>query len=136
MKDTEKIEKLAELKWPKISAAAWIRTEGKCAYCGADMLANATAYFTGFTEHILPTWKYRNRYADPFNATLACKHCNEAKGKWDPNGEGEQRIVTDAHRAITQTQHDRLIERVKEHIKEYKDASEKNFQTVKGIIRP
>ena len=129
-----KIKELEKKDWPEISAAAWVRTDGRCAYCGADILENVTTYSAGETEHILPKSKYENRHWEILNTTLACKRCNNAKGTWDPNEDDP--IVTDENEKITKEQHEALIGRVKNCIKEKIATTNEEFEMAKAIIRP
>ena len=68
--------------WPQMVEIAW-RARFKCEYCFADLLGSVDDYHYNWErEHIIPT---DAGGPDEFeNWALACRRCNQFKGKWDP----------------------------------------------------
>ena len=132
--DNGKIDELKNLGFSEMAANAWVKANGKCAYCGADLLQNMATYYCGVTEHILPKSKYENRENEILNAALSCIDCNQIKGQWDPNEGGK---IVEGNDPLTQDQREKLIERVKDYIQEEdrKTKHVNDFEKARAIIR-
>ncbi len=71
------------------TAKAYVEFEGKCAYCGQDLIKDRLGYACGKIDHLLPQSIYSHYASDPRNRILACDICNSLKGNHDPCYEGE-----------------------------------------------
>ncbi|MQB19685.1 hypothetical protein DXT90_03455 [Agrobacterium tumefaciens] len=68
---------------PKIKEAVVQETNGKCAYCEADVVATSH----GDIEHIFPKSLDRTKTFEWSNLGFACEKCNQNKSNKDPNSE-------------------------------------------------
>lgn len=91
-----------------------VRAGFKCEYCSADLLSCVDAYEWNWErEHVVPT---DADGADAIeNWAMACRVCNQLKGKWDPRtecGDGAARdeLVAAARRHVQALRADRLVE--------------------------
>ncbi len=78
-----------EVGFSRELAVAFIRSKGRCEYCGADLLMNRQGYASAELDHLLPKSTYRRYASDPRNLVLACRTCNGVKRDAVILGEGE-----------------------------------------------
>jgi len=75
------------LDWALPALDMWLRYGCRCAYCGADMIANRdVAWFASTTDHLLPQGTYSEYANASWNWVLCCRACNSYKGTFDPSG--------------------------------------------------
>ena len=90
MTNEEKIAKLMKLTgYKECTCRAWVEFEGKCAYCGEDLISTAFRYFSSPTDHILPKAHYPDFEWDVHNSVPSCTLCNSVKNNLDFLMEGE-----------------------------------------------
>ena len=83
------VNRLIDLKFWEPHARKLVRRNGRCVYCGADVLHDRLGYATLQWDHLLPKAHYRELKHDPNNIVLACQLCNSLKWDYDPsNGTG------------------------------------------------
>lgn len=69
------------------------RSDGRCEYCGVDLLWDRLGYGVGRVEHLLPKSYYPEEVTEsPDNWVLACAVCNSIKGDFDPAEEFDQYV--------------------------------------------
>src|SRR6185437_4963984 len=86
-------------EWYRDSVLVCIRHNGRCEYCGFDLLSRqGICYHFWCIDHLLPQSKYPELADHPENKVLSCKACNSVKSDHDPNafipiysGNGEMR---------------------------------------------
>ena len=105
------------------------KTEGRCAYCGVDVLSDP--FKTGYAvDHILPKDTYRHLQDSPDNLAFSCWACNSFKLGFNPLSAGE-----DAKTMIT-TARQRLIERCRRHIRGKRAESNRDWwDKAREIVR-
>jgi len=75
-------------EWFPDSIALCLRHDGKCAYCGLDLLSSqAICYHLWCLDHLLPQATYPKLKDNRENHILACRSCNNIKGAFDPNND-------------------------------------------------
>ena|GEM_PF-4665730 len=90
--DTDRGERLAKFlgdvkgPWTKEKIITYLRANGRCEYCGADVLSSCEAFWGSDWDHILP--KHHGGEKDDFDANIAvaCRRCNTLKGRDLPSG--------------------------------------------------
>jgi hypothetical protein len=98
------------------SLAICLRDQGRCVYCGVDLMENRQlAYHFLSYDHLLPKHKYENLRCDINNLVFSCRSCNGTKRTWDPNEDGK---ICDGQAPLSDQQRDQLIHRVQERYKE------------------
>lgn len=131
MDDQEKVKVLQrEFGWWYPIAVAAVKANGKCEYCGEDLLDSRAGYSSMETDHLLPRTKYSEYAENEMNWGLACRSCNSMKRDYDPL-EGE---VLAAEQMLRE-QRLELIYRVKKYLHDRVSAREKEWYRVKHIIR-
>lgn len=73
--------------WSTETTAIWLACDGKCIYCGRDLLQDrGIAYHFSNRDHILPVSARPDLVDEPTNWVLSCTGCNKEKRDWDPSG--------------------------------------------------
>jgi len=76
-----------ETRWEK----TLLREEGKCVYCGLDLLSSTELLLSAELDHLVPEQIFRGQgQASPYvkdgeyraNLVLCCGPCNDAKANW------------------------------------------------------
>jgi 5-methylcytosine-specific restriction endonuclease McrA len=71
-----------------------VRARFKCEYCSADLLASVDAYEWNWErEHVVPLSSGGADSLD--NWAMACRVCNQLKGRWDPRSDALDPSVRD-----------------------------------------
>lgn len=73
-----------EAHFSESDAKIWIKSDGKCVYCGEDLIMTSLGYYCSKYDHLLPVSKYKNVSGDENNLVLSCKLCNHLKNNFDP----------------------------------------------------
>lgn len=73
-----------ELNTNRQTAVAFIKSKGRCIYCGIDLLSDWHNYQCSQLEHILPKAKYPDLEWNEDNCVLGCTACNMIKHNFDP----------------------------------------------------
>jgi len=143
MDTIEKINLLVQKKLMVPSTAkVYVESNGKCVYCGIDVVSDRYLYATSEIDHLFPRARYKDLEEHPKNIVLACYCCNGKKQKFDPmklpiaSGKKVEEILND----------DQLREKVIDAIRKEKSLSESetnnkvkkshtDFDQVKAIIK-
>ena len=84
MNKEEKIKLLIEKhNFNEGTALAYVESEGRCIYCGTELLENLLSYFSADIDHLLPKSTYPEQKNNIHNWVLSCHTCNLLKGKID-----------------------------------------------------
>jgi len=124
-------------------AKLWLRDEGKCVYCGFDLLQSYEfAYYFYHYDHLLPKEerKYPELIREEWNLVLACRPCNELKHGFDPNcdpipGKGKAALIyTSEHKTLSDAERAELISRARAYLETQKEIKARRFQKDKELI--
>lgn len=97
-------------KFDPTTLDVWLQAEGRCEYCGADLLSTPGLYFHGaHIDHIVP-----GGGEDLHNKALSCVVCNIIKRSYKPNGADRKARVEDAKKYIRGLRDDRDAGRLAE----------------------
>ena len=119
------VNQLIVLGFPEHHAREYVRRNGRCVYCGADVLHDRLGYAMLQWDHLLPRAHYRELEHDPNNIVLACHLCNSLKRDYDPS-EGTPDML--------QNDKSQLIEQARSHISKKKDIADGEWRKVRRII--
>ncbi len=128
---------------PAPHASLWIRDEGKCVYCGFDLLQSYDlAYYFYHYDHLLPKEerKYPELVGEEWNLVLACRACNELKHSFDPNRDavpGKSKptpIYTPDHKVLSEAGRTEWISRAKEYVEKQRELKLKRFEKDKELL--
>lgn len=111
------------------TARAYVESNGKCVYCGVDLLNNLSTYFSADIDHLLPKSRYPEFKSWGENWVLSCRACNAMKSKMDIDP-----LPWPAKEAITIHKAD-LIVLIQKRIEEKRIIREKELLEIKSIIR-
>jgi hypothetical protein len=115
--------------------AAWLRYQGLCVYCEADLFSSSETLFgTACTDHLLPKARYKELAESHLNAIPCCHRCNWLKGHWDPNTQGEALYVQGTG-MLTEENHDELLRRARVHVRNRLMEKEKVFGLIEAAWR-
>lgn len=70
---------IAECGFSKDLAIVYVRANGRCEYCGADLLMSRQGYAIAEIDHLLPKSKYPEYSTNINNLVLSCRTCNGIK---------------------------------------------------------
>jgi CRISPR/Cas system Type II protein with McrA/HNH and RuvC-like nuclease domain len=126
----DKIEKLMKAyRYNEGTARAYVESNGRCVYCGVDLLNNLCTYFSADIDHLLPKSKYPEFESWCENWVLSCRACNALKSKMDIDP-----LPWSAKEAITIHKAE-LIALIQKIIKGKRINREKELLEIKSIIR-
>ncbi len=123
-----KVQKLMlKYGWYEGIAHALVDADGKCVYCGENLLVTRLGYSSIVMDHLLPTAIYPAFEKNIENHVLSCASCNWMKSKYDPlfNGESDEDMLQ---------KRDILIERCRNHLKPKIDARYNEWKSIKNLI--
>jgi HNH endonuclease len=124
-------------------AKIWLRDEGKCRYCGFDLLRSYEfAYYFYQYDHLLPKEadKYPELMREEWNLVLACRACNELKHSFDPNRDpvpGENKpapIYTPEHKVLSEAERAELISRARAYLEKQRKLKLRRFEKDKELL--
>jgi hypothetical protein len=123
-------------------AKLWVRDEGKCVYCGFDLLQSyGFAYYFYHYDHLLPKeeGKYPELMREEWNLVLSCRVCNELKHSFDPNrdpvsGNKPIPIYTPEHKTLSEIQRSELISRARAYLEMQRELKRKRFEKDKELL--
>ncbi|HEX3045275.1 MAG TPA: HNH endonuclease signature motif containing protein [Bacillota bacterium] len=130
-KQEKGIKRLAcEHRFNCYTARAYLRYDGRCAYCGVDLLKDPLSYAAGTIDHLLPRTKYPDYIEHMDNYTLCCTSCNSIKGAMDvllPEEDPKSMLEDDEKKK-------KLIERVQAEIQAQREKNEEIRRSVCAIV--
>jgi hypothetical protein len=110
-------------------ARAYVESEGRCGFCGCDLIDTPERYAMGTIDHLLPRSSYPDFEDHTDNHVLACLRCNGLKSGFCGlrHGEDPLDMITKRKRA--------LVERAREHLDALRPRVDDEWRTVCDIIR-
>ena len=135
MSDEERIQKIIKLfGWWEITASSWVESEGRCVYCGLDLLDNLAVGTCAPTDHLLPKAnpKYKHLEQHRANCVLSCPRCHSFKGQWDPLTVFKTTLAPDQ---VIHDQRPQLIERIREYLAERRIKNDQVREDLRSIVR-
>jgi len=124
-------------------AKRWVRDEGKCVYCGLDLLQSyGFAYYFYDYDHLLPKeeGKYPELMREEWNLVLTCSVCNKLKHSFDPNRDaipGKEKpapIYTPEHKVLSDAERTELISRARAYLDTQREMKLRRFQKDKELL--
>jgi 5-methylcytosine-specific restriction endonuclease McrA len=121
-------------KYNKETAREYIRSGGKCTYCGVDIFADWHQYATATIDHLLPKSAFPELAMAQDNLVLSCVACNHTKRAFNPLPKDE--TISDVHQYLASNR-ETLIARTKEYINsKVKATDEQRLRIAKLIYEP
>ena len=74
---------IEEFNFHPLIAKIYVEYNGKCAYCGLDLLETTVKYHSGMIDRVLPKTNYPELEWDENNLALSCFTCSDLKGDYD-----------------------------------------------------
>ncbi len=137
--DWRERDKYCGVPHPKL----WLRDEGRCVYCGFDLLQSYEfAYYFYHYDHLLPKEerKYPELIREEWNLVLACRPCNELKHGFDPNRDalpGKNKptpIYNEQHKVLSDAERAELISRTRAYLDTQRELKRRRFQKDKELL--
>lgn len=100
-------------KYNKETAREYIRSGGKCTYCGVDIFADWHQYALAAIDHLLPQSPFPELAMEQDNLVLSCAACNHTKRAFNPLPKDE--TISDMRQYLASNR-ETLIARTKEYI--------------------
>jgi len=113
--------------------AIWLRAQGRCEYCGVDLLELHEVYRGADSDHLLPKSLYPLLIDKLNNYVMACASCHKLKGhRYDPgNGDARWQNVSD----LTDDERKQLIDIVIARIRPLREEQKRQLLAAKDFIR-
>lgn len=118
-----------EFGWEEGTALAHCKANGRCEYCGDNMLRTWESYLGMQIDHLLPKSLYADHEFNFANYVSSCSTCNHLKRKLDVLLAGEDAAY------MLSDKRGELIERVVHHLKYIPKKHNGEFETIKAIIQ-
>lgn len=121
---------IEEFDFHPLTAKIYVEYNGKCAYCGLDLLETTVKYHSGVIDRILPKTNYPELEWNENNLALSCFSCSELKGNYDVLESTKNNTVEILHeyKAI-------LIDKIKKELSNRMQTIEYERIRVKRILR-
>lgn len=121
-------------KWYLNSILLCLRYDGKCAYCGLDLLSSqGICYQLWCLDHLLPQVHYPELIDHPENHILACRSCNGIKADFDADPSSRVYLRSNEFSA----QHaEQLFQIAKAHVNVEKARLEAAFKEELELFKP
>jgi len=89
----DKTKEMKELGYSERDAIVFVRANGKCEYCGVDLIHDRITWDSVQFDHVIP--KSKEGSDEEQNLALSCKVCNNAKMTFYPEGNTrDERILS------------------------------------------
>ena len=111
------------------TAKAYVDFDGRCGYCGQDLVEERFRYACGTIDHLIPRTVYPKGEWEQENMILSCSLCNALKRDYNPCLENET-----PGDALSQNR-EVLLQRAKEHIANKAAPAHANWWKVRMILR-
>lgn len=112
----------------RTTAQAYIDFNGKCGYCGQDLIEDRMSYACGTIDHLIPRKVFPDGEWRQENLILSCPLCNSLKRDYNPC-EGQ-----DPKDALY-NQRDVLIQKAKEEIARKAEPAHATWWKVRMLLR-
>jgi len=128
--DQRAVQLIEEFDFHPLTAKIYVEYNGKCAYCGLDLLETTVKYHSGVIDRILPKMNYPELEWNENNLALSCFSCSELKGNYDVLESTKNNIVE-----ILQENKGILIDKIKKELSNRMQTIEYERIRVKRILR-
>ena len=120
--------------WGRDSVALCLWHNGKCEYCGFDLLSSqGICYYFWCKNHLLPHVKYPELTKCIENKVLACTACTSVKGEYDPD---TQKSIYTGNGRLTMEQRELLLKAAKEYVQQERARLEESFRQEIEVLKP
>lgn len=119
-----------EFNFHPLTAKIYVEYNGKCAYCGLDLLETTVKYHSGVIDRVLPKTNYPELEWNESNLALSCFTCSDLKGDYDvlePNNNNTSEILQEHKRT--------MIDKIKRELSKRMQTIENERIRVKQIVR-
>lgn len=130
VQDERVAQLIEEFNFHPCTAKIYVEYNGKCAYCGLDLLETAVKYSSVALNRILPQAKYPELEWEESNLALSCSSCSSIKGDYDVLDSTKKNIPE-----ILQNYKDILINKIMTELSNRMQTIENERIRVKQIIR-
>ena len=119
---------------------AWIEFDGKCGYCGQDLIEDRLHYSCGTIDHLIPKKDFpAGQWFQP-NMILSCSLCNSLKHDTNPCDQAELETVPaekrqDHYKKLLVEKRDQLLLTARAQIAEAGAKRHADWWTVRMILR-
>ena len=134
--DESKVELLIkEFGYARGIACAFVKWDGRCAYCGEDLLASRPGYSSAGIDHLVPKSHMQQPNCSdltdsPANIVLCCSSCNNMKYTMDAlEGHDAREVLLDPERRES------FIKNVRCNLRDRIRARESEWHRVSCIVR-
>lgn len=121
---------IEEFNFHPLTAKIYVEYNGKCAYCGLDLLETTVKYHSGVIDRVLPKTIYPELEWDENNLALSCFTCSDLKGDYDVLESNKNNTM-----GILQEYKGILIDKIKRELSKRMQTIENERIRVKQIIR-
>lgn len=121
---------IEEFNFHPLTAKIYVKYNGRCAYCGLDLLETTFKYHSGVIDRLLPEANYPELEWDESNLALSCFSCSYLKGDYDVLESTKKNTPE-----ILKEYKDLLIDHVKNELSKRMQTIENERLRVKQIIR-
>lgn len=78
---------------------AFTKAGGRCEYCGKNLLDDFDVFWMTAEDHLKPR-SVEETTSESENIVIACSVCNNLKGKYNPEGDNREEMITKARQYI------------------------------------
>ncbi len=121
---------IEEFNFHPLTAKIYVEFNGRCAYCGLDLLETTVKYHSGVIDRVLPKASYPELEWDENNLALSCFSCSELKGEYNVLESTKKNTLE-----ILQEYKGILIDKIKRELSQRMQTIENERIRVKQIIR-
>lgn len=121
---------IEEFNFHPLTAKIYVEYNGKCAYCGLDLLETTVKYHSGVIDRVLPKTIYPQLEWDENNLALSCFTCSDLKGDYDVLESTQDNTM-----GILQEYKGILIDQIKRELSKRMQTVENERIRVRRIIR-
>ncbi len=118
-----------EANFNPVRAHAYVTYDGKCAFCGCDLIDTPEHYALGTIDHLLPKGEYPELADLEVNHVLSCFTCNQLKDGYHGLQKGE-----DPEKTLHEGREE-LLRRARAHLDQKRPRWETEWSTARRILR-
>lgn len=121
---------IEEFNFHPLTAKIYVEYNGKCAYCGLDLLETTVKYHSGVIDRVLPKTNYPELEWNENNLALSCFTCSDLKGDYDvlESTQNNTKEILQEYKGI-------LIDQIKRELSKRMQTIENERIRVRQIIR-